>query len=180
MGTWIIGGAVLLIVLLWAIATGNKFKRMLVKIDESESGVDVALVKRYDTLTKMLAVCKQYAKHELETYSAIVTLRKGMGVEEKNEANRKMDEIHSRIDLVAESYPELRSSQNFLELQSSIMDAEEHLQAARRVFNMNVSTFNQSIAVFPNSIIASMKKYAPKAFFEAEEHKRADVEMRFD
>lgn len=174
----IIAGIVVLVII-WVISTSNRFKRMLVKINESESGVDVALVKRYDTLTKLLEVCKGYAKHELDTFSAVVNLRKGMAVEEKNAANRQMDEIAGRINLLAESYPELRSSQHFLELQKSVVEVEEHLQAARRIFNMNVSAFNQSIAVFPNSIIAGTSHYQPLAFFEAEEHKRADVEMKF-
>jgi LemA protein len=90
-----------------------------------------------------------------------------------------MKEATDRLNIVAENYPELRSAENFRQLQAAIVDAEDHLQAARRVYNMNVSSFNQSIVVFPSSIIANAQKHTAREFFEAEETKRADVKMAF-
>jgi LemA protein len=163
----------------WFVSTMNRFERLAVKTAESDSGIDVALTKRFDTLTKMLDVAKAYAKHEAETLEKLVKLRKGMSVDEKSEANKQMDELAGKINVIAESYPELRSSENFLQLQTAVTDVEEHLQAARRIYNMNVSSFNQLLASWPASVVGNMKCHTAKQFFEAEERKKSDVKMEF-
>ncbi|MFZ2538867.1 MAG: LemA family protein [Oscillospiraceae bacterium] len=171
--------AVILISLIWWIATGNKFKQLLVKIDEASSGIDVALTKRYDTLAKLIDITKAYAKHEVETLEKIVNLRKGMTVSEKNDINAKLDNMQNKISVIAESYPELKSSENFKQLQVSVVDVEEHLQASRRLYNSNVSLLNQLIVTFPKSLVSKSMHLAKQDFFAAEEVKKADVAMKF-
>jgi len=173
----VISAIVLLLIVIWWISTGNRFRQLTVKIDESESGIDVALTKRYDTLTKMVDVCKQYAAHERETFSRIIELRSGMSMSQRCEASVQMDELKARLNVIAENYPELRSSEQYKELQLGIRNAEEHLQAARRLHNSNVSTFNQLLVTFPNSIVGGSMKMQRREFFEAEQHKRQDVDM---
>ena len=170
---------VLLILVIWYISVNNKLNRMLVKIDEASSGIDVALTKRYDVLTKMIAVCKGYAKHEKETITDTIKYRKGMSMEERVEANNKMNETLGKINVLAEAYPELKASENFKTLQTAIADVEEHLQAARRLYNANISSYNQDIVTFPTSIVAGMKGFTKKEFFEAEDAKKEDVKMEF-
>ncbi|MDR3279774.1 MAG: LemA family protein [Synergistaceae bacterium] len=177
--TAIIAGIVVIAVILWYISTRNRFARLAVKITESDSGIDVALTKRYDTLTKMLDITKGYAKHEAEVLANIVKLRGGMSMAERGEANRQMDELSGKLNILAENYPALKASENYKELQRSVSDVEEHLQAARRIYNMNVSYFNQLLAVWPASIVGNGMGQTKKDFFEAEEHKKQDVEMKF-
>ncbi len=171
--------AVIIVVLLiiWIIAASNKVNRLLVKIKEADSGIDVALTKRYDVLTKMIDVVKGYAKHEKETLFKTIEMRKGMSLSEKQAAMKDIDASLKQIQVVAESYPELKSSENYNTLQLSIADTEEHLQAARRMYNSNVSSLNQLIVTFPYSIIASMKNVKEQSFFEAEEEKKQDVKI---
>lgn len=168
---------VIIAVIKWVISTSNRFKVLLVKINEADSGIDVALNKRYDTLVKLMDVVKAYARHEVETLSEMVKLRSGMGIAEKEQAEIKMHEVSDRINVIAESYPELRSSENFKQLQDAIMESEDHLQAARRVYNAGVSAFNQAIAVFPANLIANRARYTPKDFFEVSGEKRSDVKI---
>lgn len=163
----------------WIISTSNRLNRMIVKIDEADAGIDVALTKRYDALTKLIEVVKGYAKHEKETLFEVVNLRQGMTMEEKNKANHIMDENMHKAEFLVEEYPDLKASTNYLELQASIVDVEEHLQAARRLYNSNISIFNQMIVSFPTSIIAKTKGLVKKDFFEAEEEKKKDVEIKF-
>lgn len=170
---------ILVIIIVWYISTCNRLKRAIVKIDEADSGIDVALTKRYDVLTKMLDVAKGYAKHEKETLGEVIKLRKGMSIAEKQEANNKMTDTLGKINVLAEAYPELKSSENFKALQLSIADVEEHLQAARRLYNANISSYNQDIVAFPTSIVAGMKGFTKKEFFEAEDAKKEDVKMEF-
>lgn len=167
------------VVVISIIVMSNNLNKALVKIDEADSGIDVALTKRYDVLTKMIETVKGYAKHEKEVLFDVVKIRKGMTIEEKNEANKQMDETLSKINVLAENYPELKASENFKTLQDSITDVEEHLQAARRLYNANISSYNQMIVTFPISIIAGTKGLTKREFFVAEEHKKQDVEIKF-
>ena len=169
--------AIVLICLITVISISNKLNRAIVKIDESLSGIDVALTKRYDVLTKMIDVVKAYSKHEKETLFKVINLRKDMSIKERNDANHDMDENFKKINIVAENYPELKSSENYKTLQQSIADVEEHLQAARRLYNSNVSLYNQLLVSFPTSSIAKNKGMTKKEFFEADEIKKDDVKI---
>ena len=169
---------VILTMLIWWIATSNKFRQLLVKINEASSGIDVAMTKRYDTLTKLIDITKAYAKHEVDTFEKIVNLRKGMTVSEKIDVNEKLDNMSNRLSLIAESYPELKSSENFKQLQVATSEVEEHLQAARRLYNSNVSLLNQLVVSFPSSVVSKSMKISKQDFFVAEEVKKADVAIK--
>lgn len=175
----IVVGVIALIIIIWYISVSNAFNRDIIKIDEADSGIDVALTKRYDVLTKMIAICKGYAKHEKETITDTIKYRKGMSMEERAEANNKMTETFGKINVLAEAYPELKASENFKTLQQSVADVEEHLQAARRLYNSNISSYNQRVVTFPSSIVASTKGLAKREFFEAEDAKKEDVKIEF-
>ena len=181
----IVGGIVvilLLAVVIWWIATNNKFKRYAVKIDEAASGIDVALTKRYDLLSKSVEVVKGYAKHEAETIMKATGMRAPRPEEDmkaKSAYEGELSKAFASIRAVAENYPTLKADTVFLGLQNQISDAEDQLQSARRIYNSNVSIFNQEIAVFPSSIVAHSLHLAPRDFFEAEERKKEDVEIKF-
>ena len=181
MNPWIIVGIVVVVILLIAyISIRNNISRTQIKIDEASAGIDVALQKRYDVLTKMLDVVKAYTKYEKETILDVIKVRKGMSMDEKADADKKMNEEFSKISVVAENYPELRSSDNYKTLQQAIADTEEDLQAARRMFNSNVSRLNQLLVTFPSSVVASSMGVTKKAFYEVEEAKKEDVKMDFE
>lgn len=177
-------GAVLLIALIWYFSTYNTFQRLSVKIDEAESGIDVALTKRFDVLTKMVEVVKGYAKHEKETLEKVIELRNSVhssnkSLSEKQELTGQMNDIMRSINVVVEQYPDLKANENFKELQVTIRDVEEHLQASRRLYNANVSIFNQKVIMVPSNIVANMMGLSKRDFFEAEIAKREDVKMEF-
>lgn len=103
--TLIIGGAIVLAVL-WGISTINGFKRREIKIEEALSGIEVALTKRYDMLTKLLDTAKGFMEHESDLFSRVVSLRRGMSVGEMGQADREMSELTGRLFAVAENYPD--------------------------------------------------------------------------
>ena len=175
-------GLVVIILVGWYISTVNSFNRMLVKIDESESSIDVALTKRFDLLSKMFSAAKGYMKHEQETLTKVVQMRQpshGAPIAEKQEFANELTRGLQAINVVVEQYPDLKASQNVAKLQDASLEVEENLQAARRVYNSNVSIYNQKVVVFPSSLIANWKKFEKRAFFEAEELKRQDVTFDF-
>ncbi len=175
--------ALIIFPVLWYIATMNSLRRLEVKVNESESGIDVALTKRFDVLTKMVNTVKGYAKHEKETLENVTKWRSGkprsMSMEDKQEFMNKMNALQSGINVAIEAYPDLKAQQSFSSLQNSISDVEEHLQAARRLYNSNVSILNSRIVTFPTSIVAGMINMQQKEFFEADIQKREDVKIEF-
>ena len=175
----LIGVILLLIVCVvgWYIGTSNIIRRAELKINEALSGIDIALTKRYDVLTKMLDAVKAFQKYETDTLTNIVNLRMGMTMQERSEADRNMDKLSSELRLVAENYPELKSSENYAELQKSIVDVEEHLQAARRLYNANVTAYNNYLITFPSNIVANSMGAVSKPFYEADSVKRQDVKI---
>ena len=168
---------VALVIVFWCIRTVNGFKKKEIRVQEGLSGVEVALTKRYNMLTKMLDTAKGYMVHESELFTKVIELRRGMSIAEMNDAQQQMDTLSGRLFAVAENYPELRSSDVFVELQRGIRDAEEHLQAARRLYNSSVTAYNTAIAMFPAKLLAGSRQ--PKEFFAAEASKREDVKMSF-
>ena len=161
----------------WIIGTRNGFRRKEIHIEEARAGVEAALSKRYDMLTKLLDAAKGYLEHERGLFTQTVALRQGMSAQELAAAGRQMDALSGRLMAVAENYPQLRSSEVFLELQRGIRDAEEHLQAARRVYNAAVSAYNAAISVFPARLLAGGRQPAP--FFAADGEQREDIKITF-
>ena len=105
---------VILIIVFWCIRTVNGFKKKEIRVGEGLSGVEVALTKRYDMLTKMLDTAKGYMAHESELFEKVIELRRGMSIAEMNEAQQQMDSLSGKLFAVAEGYPELRSSEVFV------------------------------------------------------------------
>ena len=166
----------LILLIRWLIKTVNGFQKKEIRVQESLSGIEVALTKRYDLLTKMISTAKGYMEHERELFTRTIELRRGMSVGELAEADQKMDMLSGRFFAVAEGYPELRSSEVFLELQKGIRDTEEHLQAGR-LYNASVADYNTAISVFPAKLLAGARR--PREFFAAEAEKQEDVKITF-
>ncbi|NLZ61652.1 MAG: LemA family protein [Acholeplasmataceae bacterium] len=178
----VIGGIVLLIVI-WYIGTMNTLRQLELKVHEAESGIDVALTKRFDMLTKMLETTKGYAKHEAETLEKVVKWRSGIPenatLKDKEAFLGQLNEVASGINVVVEKYPDLKANTVFVELQGAVANTEEHLQAARRLYNANVTRIDHTIVTFPHSIVANAIHMEKKPYFEAEDKKRQDVEFKF-
>ena len=102
-----------------------------------------------------------------------------MSLKEMSECESQMQKAFDGINALAEQYPELKASENFLVLQQSIADTEENLQVCRRIYNSAVAEYNKKTVSFPSIIVASIHKVSKFDFFEAEEHKRKDVDMSF-
>lgn len=173
---------VILLLIILFVSIINNLKQLEVKVEEAMSGIDVALTKRFDLLTKSIDTVKGYVKHEESTLKSIVEMRNPgnkVSMEQKQEFSNKVTEACGKINLLVENYPQLKADTQFTMLQQGIADTEEHLQASRRLFNANVSKLNQEIVTFPKSVIAKMIGMTKKDFFEVEENKKQDVKISF-
>ena len=99
--------AVAAIAAIWAISTVNSFKRLEIKVDEALSGIEVALEKRYDMLTKLIDTAKGYMKHETETFTDVIELRNGMSVKDLSARDRDMSELSGRLFAVGVGFHDI-------------------------------------------------------------------------
>lgn len=167
----IVPGGVLLLALIWLIATYNRFVRLRQHVRESWSDIDVELKRRYELIPNLVATVKGYATHEKEVLERVTELRNRAAANRGSAASQAADESAlmmgvRKLFAVAESYPDLKASANFLSLQKQLGETEDRIAAARRFFNGNVREINALRLSFPSNIIAGLFHFEEEAFFE--------------
>lgn len=165
-GVYIVLTIIFLIVVFY-ISTYNKLTRAKNSVLESKSGIDIALLKRFDLITDLVETVKGYTKHEKELLEDLTKIRSQVQTS-PSAANESMNTLVDKLNVTIESYPDLKASEQFLNLQKNMSNVEEHLQASRRLFNNNVTSFNNMTEQFPSSIIAKMHKFTKFTLFETD------------
>lgn len=164
---------VAVLVLLWGALNYNQLVRIRQQVAESWSNIDTELKRRYDLIPNLVEVVKGYAAHERATFAAVVAARDQARDSNGTPAHQAEDEKKlvssvQKLLAVAEGYPDLKASNNFLALQKELAETEDRIQAARRFYNGNVRDLNTRIQVFPSNIVASLFYFRPAEFFEVE------------
>ncbi|MEF2978278.1 LemA family protein [Subtercola sp. YIM 133946] len=153
---------------LWA--TYNSLVTLNVRVDEAWSDITVQLKRRADLLPNLIETVKGYAAHEKGVFEAVTKARaetlSAQGPAEASVAENHMQTALKSIFAVAEAYPQLQASQNFLQLQAELVDTEDKIQASRRFYNGGVRELNTKIKVFPNNIFAKRLGFTARDFFE--------------
>jgi LemA protein len=171
---WLI--PVLIIVALVAIvgiyfwATYNSLVTLKVRVDEAWSDITIQLKRRADLIPNLIESVKGYAAHEKSVFES-VTRARAESLSAQSPADAAAAENHMQAALksifaVAEAYPQLQASQNFLQLQAELVDTEDKVQASRRFYNGGVREFNTKLQVFPNNLIAKNLGFSQRDFFE--------------
>ncbi|MCL2444919.1 LemA family protein [Candidatus Saccharibacteria bacterium] len=177
-GIWIaIGVVVLILLVLWV--TYNGLVRLNERVNEAWSDITVQLKFRADLIPNVIESVKGYAAHEKGVFEEVTKARSGMmgagnDVKAAAAAQGEMTQAMGRLFAVAEGYPQLRASENFVDLQNKLQDSENKLQAARRFYNAGVRDLNVKIKVFPSNVFAKKLGFTEKEFFEVED--RAKLE----
>ena len=183
---YVILGLIVIAVLAVA-AMYNGLIRLKNRVDEAWSDIDVQLKRRYDLIPNLVETVKGYAAHEQGTLDKVITARnaamaaqKSGNAQEQGKAENELSGTLKSIFALAESYPDLKANQNFLELQRELTDTEDKIQAARRFYNTNVRDFNTKLEVFPTNMIAGQLKFTARQFFAIEnEAERKNIEVKF-
>lgn len=154
------------------------------KVDEGWADIDTQLKRRYDLIPNMVETVKGYAKHEKGTFEAVTKARNmamnATNPEEKAQAENMLSGTLKSLFALAENYPELKANQNFMDLQATLKEIEEHIQLSRRYYNATVRDFNTKIEIFPNNVIAPMFGFTKRQYFEIErEEERENVKVSF-
>ncbi len=175
--------AIVAVVLLWIALSYNGLVTLKNRVDEAWSDIDVQLKRRYDLIPNLVNTVKGYAAHEKELFESVTKARTAaMGANslgEKQQAENMLSGTLKSLFAVAESYPELKANQNFLELQRELTDTQDKIQASRRFYNGNVRDLNIKIETFPTNLIASKLNFTKREFFEAQEAERENVNVQF-
>ena len=179
---WIIVGLVILLGL-WLILSYNSLINLRNRAEEAWSDISVQLKRRYDLIPNLVNTVKGYAAHESSVFENVTKARAtAMGartMEEQAQAEGTLTNTLKSLFAVAESYPALQASQNFLELQRELTDAEDKIQAARRFYNGNTRNFNTGLQTFPTNLIAKMFAFTAKEFFNMPENEKVAPEVKF-
>lgn len=151
---------------IWLVGTYNKFIKYKNYIEEAWSSIDVALKRRFNLVPNLVAVIQGYGKHENDIFeNKTNTLRGGEGIDTRVESESKITHSLSNLLAIAEAYPDLKASANFLELQKSLANIEEDIQAARVRYNNFVARLNTLVESFPSSFIAKRFGFEKKDYF---------------
>ncbi len=168
----VILGVVFMLVL-WVAFMYNALVRGRNHCDEAWSGIDTELKRRYDLIPNLVSTVKGYTAHERETLERVTQARNAAVASQGSPASQAKDEnvlVDSlkRLLVVAESYPDLKASQNFLKLQQELVNTEDRIQRARRFYNGNVRDYNNRVQVVPSALIARSCGFKEREFFEIE------------
>lgn len=178
---WIILGVVVLIVV-YIIATYNGLILLKNRVAEAASDIDVQLKRRYELIPNLVNTVKGYAKHEKDLLEKVTADRaglvKGSTADKINASNQLTDTLKS-LFAVAENYPDLKANTNFLQLQQDLTDTQDKIMSAQRFYNGNVRDFNTKIEVFPTNIYARQLGFGKFEFIEASEGEKENVEVKF-
>lgn len=162
------------VLLLAGVAMYNALVRLNVRVDEAWSDITVQLKRRLDLIPNLVSTVKGYAKHEAEVLEKIAKERAGTvngqgSVKEAAATENMLTGALKSVFAVAESNPDLKANQNFLQLQEELVDTEDKIQAARRFYNGSARDLNIKVKTFPTNIFAGMLGFKAREFFEVDE-----------
>jgi LemA protein len=168
---------ILALVVLYAIATYNRLVHLRVSAEEGEAEIDVQLKRRHDLIPNLVETVKGYAAHERGTLEEVTAARgaamQAQAPADKAQAEGVLTQALGKLFALAESYPDLKANQNFIELQRELSATEDRIAAARRFYNDTVQHYNTKIQTFPAAVIARFGNFQQREFFELED--RADA-----
>lgn len=162
----------------------NRMIKMRNQADEAWSDIDVQLKRRYNLIPNIVESVKGYAAHEDAVFTKVTEARTSAinagNMADQAKAENMLSGALKSLFAVAENYPDLKANENFMQLQTELVDTEDKIQASRRFYNGTVRDFNTALQVFPSSIIAKMFKFEAKEFFEIEDEKeKQNVQVSF-
>ena len=165
-----------IIIVIMILVIYNSLIKSRNNVKQAKSGVDVYLNQRFDLIPNLVECVKQYSKYEKEVFAEITELRTSYlkdstNIKSAEKINNKMNEIVA----LAENYPELKASEQYLNLQKNLTKLESQLQAARRIYNMEVTNYNNKIQTVPSNIVAKLFRFKCAELFQIEEYKKENI-----
>ena len=171
------------LIIAWIVRLYNTLIVAKNKVLNQFSQIDIQLKRRADLIPNLVETVKGYAKHEKETFEDVVNARNKAltagTINEKVEANNQLEGALNKLFALAESYPELKSNENFLSLQTDLKETEDKITYARQFYNDTAMSYNNLIAVVPTNIVASLLKFEKFDYFKADEKDKETPKVKF-
>ncbi len=172
------------IIVIWLIASFNGLVKMRNKVEEAFSTMDVYLKKRFDLIPNLVNTVKGYTEYESQTLQKLVEARnsvaKAASLDDRFQGENQVSEALRQLFALAENYPQLRASENFVNLQDQLQQVEEDIANARKYYNGCVRQNNDKVMMFPSSIVAKMFHFEKKTYFELDNTaERQNVSVEF-
>ena len=165
--------AVVGLIALFLITQYNRLIRLNIAVDEAWAQIEVQLKRRTDLIPNLVETVKGYAKHEQSTFDAVVTARakatSATGVADTAAADGMLTQALRGLLAVAEAYPDLKASSNFLSLQEELANTENKVAFSRQFYNDNVRSLNTAVKTIPSSFFAGLAKVGEREFYEVED-----------
>lgn len=172
---------ILITLIVYIIATYNIFIKLKKQINNSYSVIDVYLKKRFDLIPNLVEVTKEYANYEKDILAKITECRTAYNQKKDKNSIYKLNREYDNLMLIVENYPDLKASEQFAKLQKNLIKVESELQAARRIYNNDITKYNTKLSVFPSNIIGKIFNFKEGELFELtdrkNEEKNVNVEM---
>lgn len=166
----------LILIIIWIVLIYNSFIALINRTSEAWSDIDVLLKRKYDLIPKLIAAVKGYKKYEADLLVQLTALRttalQAKTASDKERAYQKIEPFLAKFLAVAENYPDLKASQNFLDLQKQLTETEDTLSNARRFYNGCIRNLNIKLETFPNNFLAKVLNFQKKEFFQLEEDEK--------
>jgi LemA protein len=185
MSTMLILLGICIVIIIYSVSLYNNLVSLKHGVSKAWANIDVLLKQRHDELPKLVEVCKQYKQFEQETLQRVITARsqvqtarEGQDIAALGKAEGSMRASLGGLFAVAEAYPELKTNQNYMQLQTRITGLENGIADRREVYNDSVNIYNVGIEQFPAVLIANMFAYAEKPLLEFSTAEKADVDMK--
>jgi len=173
MKTLVIVLVVVVVLVLFAVSIYNRLIRLNVNVNEAFAQIEVQLKRRSDLIPNLVETVKGYAAHESATFEKVVAARAkataASGVAEVAAADGMVTQALRGLLAVAEGYPDLKASTNFLALQEELSTTENKVSFARQYYNDNVRSLNAAVKTIPTSFFAGMAKVTTREFYEVED-----------
>jgi len=167
----------------YALSIYNGLVALKNNIARSWANIDVLLKQRHDELPKLIKVCEGYMQHERAVFDKLSEARAALaqvkGVAQRADAENQLTRALGQFFAVAESYPDLKANQSFLQLQGRISELENNIADRREFYNDTVTTFNTRIQQIPDMYVAGWLQLTPHELFKVDEHDREDVAVEF-
>ena len=175
--------ALVILLLIWGIATYNRLITERLKVQTQWSQIDVVLKQRFDLIPNLVETVKGYAAHEKETLQAVADAHSrylgAKDAEGQMKASTELSGAIGRLMALAESYPELKANQNFLHLQQQLASMEEKLANYRQFYNDTVLRYDRLLETIPTNLIAKMFHFKKEEFFKVEDAQKDNVNIKF-
>lgn len=173
--------AIIILIVIYIVAQYNGFVHLTNMVEEAFSTMDVYLKKRWDLIPNLVEVVKGYAKHESSALQEVVNLRNmsydQMTLTDKIDTNMQLTTGLSRVMAIAENYPDLKASDNFMNLSKQLSKIEDELANSRKYYNAVVRKLNTKIEMFPSNIVAKVFGFNLAKMFEANAQERDNVKV---